>query len=57
MKITIPEDIEEGNIVVDYTATTLEKASYIISGIAVIGFIVYIIYYRRKCKKEESNEK
>lgn len=57
LKIIIPEDIGNGNIVVDYTATTMDKVSYIISGISIIAFIVYIIYFRKKCKKEESNEK
>ena len=47
LKITIPEDIEEGTIIVDYTATTLEKVAYIISLVAIIGFVVYVIRYRR----------
>ena len=53
LKITIPEDIEEGTIIVDYTATTLEKVSYIISLVAIIGFAVYIIKYRRKFSIEK----
>ena len=50
IKVVIPEDVSEGKITVDYTATTLDKVAYIISPIAVIGFIAYIIYYRRKLK-------
>lgn len=50
IKVIIPEDVSKGKITVDYTATTLDKVAYIISPIALIGFIVYIIYYRRKLK-------
>ena len=45
IKITLPEDIETGKITVDYTATLLEKAAYIISLISLIIFIIYVIYY------------
>lgn len=50
IKVVIPEDVSEGKITVDYTATTLDKVAYIISPIALIGFIAYIIIYRRKLK-------
>ena len=55
IKITIPEDIEEGQIIIDYTATILEKTAYAISLVAIIGFVVYIIYYRRKLKEREND--
>ena len=50
VKIIIPEDIEKGKIIVDYTATTLDKASYVLSGISLIAFISYVVLYRRKYK-------
>ena len=55
IKVAIPEDVSEGKITVDYTATTLDKVAYIISPIAVIGFIAYIIIYRRKVKRDGGN--
>lgn len=51
LQITIPEDIQEGKITVQYTATTFEKVAYLISGISVIGFICYVIYFRKKNKE------
>ena len=51
--INLPEDIETGKITVDYTATVLEKTAYAISVISVIGFIVYVVCFRKKWKKEE----
>ena len=51
VKIIIPEDIEKGKIIVDYTATILDKASYVLSGISLIAFIVYVILYRKKYKE------
>ncbi len=53
IKVTIPEDISEGKITVDYTGTTLEKASYVISAISVIGFVAYIVWYRKRINKDE----
>lgn len=59
IQITLEKDIQNGKIITDYTATTLEKAAYIISGISIMLFCIYIVWYRRKCKKnkEEINEK
>ena len=37
----------------DYTATVLEKTAYAISAISIVGFIVYVICFRKKWKKEE----
>lgn len=51
--INLPEDIETGKITVDYTATVLEKTAYAISAISIVGFIVYVICFRKKWKKEE----
>ncbi len=61
VQIVIPEYVEEAKIVVDYTATTLEKVAYIISGISIVCFIAYVAYINRyKIKKiknkEEKNE-
>lgn len=56
MQISLPEDIEKGKITVDYTATILEKTAYAISGISIIVFIVYVIWFRKKCgQKGHSN--
>ena len=55
IKITIPENIEEGKIIAYYTGTTLEKIAYIVSEISIIIFVIYIIYFR-KINKEEINE-
>ena len=52
LKVTIPEDVSEGRITVDYTATTLDKVAYIISPIALIGFIAYVIIYRRRYEEK-----
>lgn len=51
--INLPEDIETGKITVDYTATVLEKTAYAISAISIVGFIVYVVWFRKKWKKEE----
>ena len=53
IQIKLPKDIEKGKVNVEYTGTTLEKASYIISGISLIIFIVYIIYCKRTNKEKE----
>ena len=52
IQITIPEDMENANIKVQYTGTPLEKISYIISIIGVIGFIIYLSNKKRKEKIE-----
>ncbi len=54
VQITIPEQIEEGKITVDYTATVLDKASYIVSGISLVCFIVYVIYSKKKNDAKEN---
>lgn len=56
VKIVIPDNINEGKIIVDYTGTVLEKSAYIVSGISVFIFAVYIIYFRKKNKKTEKLE-
>ena len=57
VKVIIPEDIKEGRIIVDYTATILDKIAYIISLVALIGFIVYIVFYRKKYKNIQEIDK
>lgn len=54
VKVVIPENVAEGKITVDYTATLLDKAAYIVSGISLLGFIVYIIVFRKKIKIQKS---
>ena len=46
--ITIPENITEGKIIVNYTGTVLEKVAYAISAVSVTIFIAYIIKLRKK---------
>lgn len=56
IQISLPDDIGTGKITVDYTATILEKTAYAISGISIIVFIVYVIWFRKKCgQKGHSN--
>ncbi len=58
VNIQLPENIEEANITVDYTGTTIERVAYIISAISCIAFIIYIIQFKKKNKNEveELNE-
>ena len=53
LTIQLPQDINKAYLTVEYTGTTLEKASYCISAISLIGFIGYIIYSKKQEKKEE----
>lgn len=63
IQVTMPEDVQNGKITVDYTATTLERVAYIISGIGLVLFIVYVIYSNKKNNmtkndiKEETRKK
>lgn len=54
IQISLPEEIETGKITVDYTATVLEKTAYAISAISIVGFIVYVVCFRKKVKKKEN---
>ena len=56
VQIILPKDIEKGTVTLKYTGTTLEKVSYAISAVSLIGFAVYIIYYKKKVKNEDLNE-
>lgn len=56
VKIVIPNNINEAKIIVDYTGTTIEKVAYIMSGISVLVFIGYIIYFRKIEKTIEIEE-
>lgn len=38
-QVALLENIEEASVTVEYTGTTLEKFSYVLSGISLIGFI------------------
>lgn len=53
IEIEIPAAFERGELKIEYTGTTLEKTSYIISIISTILFIGYLIYTKRK---EQLNE-
>lgn len=55
LQIQIPEDIEDGQINVKYTATVLDKTAYAISGISLIIFIIYIFWYRKKYNQKIKN--
>lgn len=52
--VKIDEDMNQADITVSYTGTTLEKVSYVISILAFIGFIGYLIKEKRK-QNEKSN--
>jgi uncharacterized membrane protein YfhO len=52
--IKIDEDMSQADVTVSYTGTTLEKVSYVISILAFIGFIGYLIKEKRK-QNEKSN--
>lgn len=56
VQIILPKDIEKGTVTLKYTGTTLEKVSYAISAVSLIGLAVYIIYYKKKVKNEDLNE-
>lgn len=53
IQITLPENIQNGKIITDYTATALEKAAYAVSGVGLILFCIYVFFYRKKVKKVE----
>ena len=57
LQITLTEAITSGTITVEYTGTALETTAYIISLIGLVAFTGYIIYFKRKCKSGEYNEK
>lgn len=56
VQVVLPENIDEATITLDYTGTTLEKASYVVSLVGFVSFIGYIIYFKRKTKCEDCNE-
>ena len=51
VQIKIPEDIENCKIIIRYTGTFLEKASYIVSALGIVGLTIYIIRFKRKEKR------
>ena len=54
IQISLPDDIGTGKITVDYTATILEKTAYAISGISIIVFIAYVIWFRKSVNKRDT---
>lgn len=48
ISINIDDALSQAEITVSYTGTTLEKSSYVISLLAFIGFIGYLINEKRK---------
>lgn len=54
VSIQSPKDIENAHVVVQYKGTILEKVSYAISLISLIGFIIYILKGRKP--NERKNE-
>lgn len=54
IEIKILDNMKSVNINVEYTGTIVEKISYIISGISVILFIMYLLYIKRKEKLNDS---
>ena len=56
LQVTIPENIEEGTITVNYTGTIVEKVAYAVSAISLIGFIAYIIYSKKKAARLHREE-
>lgn len=46
--VKISEDISDAKITVKYTGTIIEKNSYVISIIFLMGFIIYIIYLKNR---------
>lgn len=60
VSVKIPKSIENGKIIVNYMGTMVEKISYAISAVSLVGFIVYIIYFRKKNREVrigETNER
>jgi len=47
IQISLPEDITEGEAVVQYKGTVIEKIGYGISFIGVIAFVIYIRFNRK----------
>lgn len=45
--IQLNEDLQNAEISVEYKGTILEKVSYVISAMVLIGFIIYVINIRR----------
>ncbi len=49
----LPQDIRQAEIIVEYKGTILEKISFVVSLMAIIAFITYIIYSKRKDRLNE----
>lgn len=57
VQVIVPENIENGTIKFTYTGTTLEKVSYVISAVSLIGFVIYIVHFKKKVCEEKYDEK
>ena len=49
--IELKDDIDEGNISIEYKGTNLEKISYLISISSMLTFAIYVVIYKNKSKK------
>ena len=56
LSVKLPEDVEQGEMHIEYKGSIITKVSYIVSAISVIIFIIYIIYQKRKIKKRIAKE-
>lgn len=52
VQITIPRDIEYGEIYFKYTGTIIEKMAYMISAISLVIFIIYVNKEKHNAQKE-----
>ena len=52
VQITIPRDIDYGEIYFKYTGTIIEKMAYMISAIFLVIFIVYVNKEKHNAQKE-----
>ena len=52
VQITIPRDIDYGEIYFKYTGTIIEKMAYMISAISLVIFIVYVNKEKHNAQKE-----
>ena len=56
LQIIIPKNISEGEIQCEYTGTLIEKIACVISLVGLIGFITYIVIYRKRSCEDKNDE-